>query len=84
MYLRDGCEVYLKAVAAVGSGPHHGPRHLCFRAASHAEVDRTGALLKSRGASILRGPLAMPESSATYYTVDVRDPDGFVLEVAHD
>jgi catechol 2,3-dioxygenase-like lactoylglutathione lyase family enzyme len=84
MYLKDGCEVYLKAAAAAGSGPRHGPRHVCFRAASRDEVDRTAALLKSKDASILRGPLAMPEYGATYYTVDFRDPDGFVLEVAHD
>jgi catechol 2,3-dioxygenase-like lactoylglutathione lyase family enzyme len=84
MYLKDGCEVYLKAVAAAESGPRHGPRHVCFRAASRDEVDRTGALLKSRGASILRGPQAMPQYGETYYTVDFRDPDGFVLEVAHD
>ncbi len=83
MYLKDGCEVYLKAAAAVESGPHYGPRHICFRAGSRDEVDRVGALLKSSKASILRGPLAMPEYSATYYTVDFRDPDGFVLEVAH-
>ena len=84
MYLKDSSEVYLKAAAATGSGPHHGPRHICFRASSRDEVDRTGALLKSRKASIIRGPLAMPNYSATYYTVDFRDPDGFVLEVAHD
>jgi catechol 2,3-dioxygenase-like lactoylglutathione lyase family enzyme len=84
MYLKDGCEVYLKAVADAESGPRHGPRHVCFRAASREDVDRTGVLLRSRGASILRGPLAMPQYSATYYTVDFRDPDGFVLEVAHD
>jgi catechol 2,3-dioxygenase-like lactoylglutathione lyase family enzyme len=84
MYLKDGCEVYLKAAAASTSGPHHGPRHICFRAGSREEVDRTGELLRSNGTSIIRGPQEMPDYGPTYYTVDFRDPDGFVLEVAHD
>ncbi len=84
MYLKDGCEVYLKAAVASEPGLHYGPRHICFRAGSRDEVDRIGAWLKSEKASVIRGPLAMPEYGATYYTVDFHDPDGFVLEVAHD
>ncbi len=83
MYILDGCEVYLKEGKSSDSSSHYGPRHVCFRARSRDEVNRVGALLKSRGASIIRGPLAVPKYSATYYTVDFRDPDGFVLEVAH-
>jgi catechol 2,3-dioxygenase-like lactoylglutathione lyase family enzyme len=84
MYLKDGCEIYLKAAAGVRAGAPYGPRHLCLRAASRDEVDRIGAFLASENVPILRGPRAMPEYGATYYTVDFRDPDGFVLEVAHD
>jgi catechol 2,3-dioxygenase-like lactoylglutathione lyase family enzyme len=84
MYLKDGCEVYLKAEVLSHTGPCYGPRHLCFRAGSREEVDRIGVLLESDNAVIIRGPLPMPTYSATYYTVDFRDPDGFVLEVAHD
>jgi catechol 2,3-dioxygenase-like lactoylglutathione lyase family enzyme len=84
MYLKDGCEIYLKAAAGLQGGVHHGPRHVCLRAGSRDEVDRVGALLRADGATILRGPQAMPQYGPTYYTVDFRDPDGFVLEVAHD
>jgi catechol 2,3-dioxygenase-like lactoylglutathione lyase family enzyme len=84
MYLKDGCEIYLQAAAASESGPRHGPRHICFRAGSRNDVDRVGTLLQAMNASVIRGPVAMPQYSATYYTVDFRDPDGFVLEVAHD
>jgi catechol 2,3-dioxygenase-like lactoylglutathione lyase family enzyme len=84
MYRKDGCEIYLKAQATASAGPHPGPRHVCLRAASRDEVDRVGALLKASGATILRGPQAMPQYGPRYYTVDFRDPDGFVLEVAHD
>ena len=85
-YIHDGCEIYLKAAVLTGadSHAHGGPRHLCFRAGSRAEVDRIGEILEGRGATVLRGPMAMPEYSATYYTVDFRDPDGYVLEVAHE
>ena len=84
IYLKDGCEIYLKAAPISDAGLHCGPRHICLRASSRDEVDRIGALLTSRGTPIIRGPLAMQKYSATYYTVDFRDPDGFVLEVAHD
>ncbi len=84
MYHKDGCEIYLKAAPGAGSGAHYGVRHLCLRAGSREEVDRVGARLAARSVSILRGPQAMPEYGATYYTVDFRDPDGFVLEVAHE
>jgi len=32
---------------------------------------------------VLRGPVEMPDYSKSYYTVDFRDSDGYVLEVAH-
>jgi catechol 2,3-dioxygenase-like lactoylglutathione lyase family enzyme len=84
MYLKDGCEIYLKEARMDASGPSYGPRHVCLRAGSREEVDRVGALLRAGKAQVIRGPLAIPEYGATYYTVDFRDPDGFVLEVAHD
>ncbi len=83
MYIRDGSEIYLKETKVVAVPAHVGPRHICFRAGSRAEVDQVGRLLHELGAVILRGPIAMPEYGGTYYTVDFRDPDGFVLEVAH-
>jgi catechol 2,3-dioxygenase-like lactoylglutathione lyase family enzyme len=60
-----------------------GPRHLCFHATSRAVVEAVGSLMKSSSAAIIRGPVEMPEYSRGYYTVDVRDPDGYVIEVAH-
>jgi catechol 2,3-dioxygenase-like lactoylglutathione lyase family enzyme len=60
-----------------------GPRHVCFQAASRAVVEAVARLLRDRSAEIIRGPVEMPEYSAGYYTVDFRDPDGYVIEVAH-
>ena len=84
MYLKDGCEIYLKATTGAEHGPHYGARHICLRASSREEVDRVGALLAAAKVPTLRGPKSMLEYGPTYYTVDFRDPDGFVLEVAHD
>jgi catechol 2,3-dioxygenase-like lactoylglutathione lyase family enzyme len=83
-YLKDGCEIYMQESRTAATERSFGPRHVCFRAGSRAEVDRVGEILRGLGARILRGPQAMPEYGATYYTVDFRDPDGFVLEVVHD
>jgi catechol 2,3-dioxygenase-like lactoylglutathione lyase family enzyme len=44
-FQKDGCEIYLQAKTLPAAGPHYGPRHVCFHAASRAEVDRIGALL---------------------------------------
>ena len=60
-----------------------GPRHVCFQAASRSVVDDAASMLRSRSADIIRGPVEMPDYSNGYYTVDVRDPDGYVIEVAH-
>ena len=60
-----------------------GPRHVCFQATSRAVVEDVAKLLKKHAADIIRGPVEMPEYSEGYYTVDARDPDGYVIEVAH-
>jgi catechol 2,3-dioxygenase-like lactoylglutathione lyase family enzyme len=60
-----------------------GPRHVCFQASAREVVDRVGRLLTASGATVIRGPVEAPEYSKDYYTVDFRDPDGYVLEVAH-
>ena len=59
-----------------------GPRHICFNADSRAKVDEIAAFLRSAGMDIIRGPCEMKYSEG-YYTVDFRDPDGYILEVAH-
>jgi catechol 2,3-dioxygenase-like lactoylglutathione lyase family enzyme len=60
-----------------------GPRHLCFQAASRGVVEKVASLVKASSGAIIRGPLEMPEYSQGYYTCDFRDPDGYVIEVAH-
>ena len=60
-----------------------GPRHICFQAVSRGVVDDVAKLLKKHAADIIRGPVEMPDYSEGYYTVDFRDPDGYVIEVAH-
>jgi catechol 2,3-dioxygenase-like lactoylglutathione lyase family enzyme len=68
---------------AVPKADTAGPRHLCFQATSRDVVDAVGKLLAGSGATVLRGPVEMADYSKGYYTVDFRDPDGYVLEVAH-
>ncbi|MCX2739826.1 VOC family protein [Pontibacter anaerobius] len=60
-----------------------GVRHICFHATSREMVEQVGEWLQSINADIIRGPQAMPDYSDAYYTVDFRDPNGFVLEVAY-
>jgi catechol 2,3-dioxygenase-like lactoylglutathione lyase family enzyme len=60
-----------------------GPRHICLQAVSREVVDQVGKLLAAAKATVLRGPMEMPEYSPGYYTVDFRDPDGYIVEVAH-
>ncbi|WP_439879784.1 VOC family protein [Pontibacter sp. MBLB2868] len=60
-----------------------GVRHICFHASSRSVVDKVGEWLLNKKAAIIRGPLAMPHYDKSYYTVDFKDPNGFILEVAH-
>ena len=75
-------EIYFKEMP-VALHDSLGVRHICFHATSREVVDQVGKWLRSRKADVIRGPQEMPQYDATYYTVDFRDPNGFVLEVAH-
>lgn len=59
-----------------------GPRHLCFLVNSKEIVDKVGRILFKIGADIIRGPLESKYKNRSSYTVDFRDPDGYVIEVA--
>ena len=75
-------EIYFKEMP-VALQDSLGVRHICFHAMSRDVVDKVGEWLQSINATIIRGPQEMPHYDASYYTVDFRDPNGFVLEVAH-
>lgn len=75
-------EIYFKEMP-IALHESLGVRHICFHAISPEVVDAVGAWLHRQNADIIRGPLEMSHYSAGYYTVDFRDPNGFVLEVAH-
>jgi len=75
-------ELYFKEMA-VALHDSLGVRHICFHAVSRAVVDEVGEWLRSINADIIRGPQEMPQYSPSYYTVDFRDPNGFVLEVTY-
>ena len=60
-----------------------GVRHICFHAISREMVNAVGTWLTYTGGNIIRGPQSMPRHDGSYYTIDFRDPNGFVLEVAH-
>ncbi|OKL40037.1 VOC family protein [Pontibacter flavimaris] len=74
-------EVYFKQMP-VQLHDSLGVRHIYFHAPSREVVDRVGAWLQSINADIIRGPQPMLQYTPEYYTVDFRDPNGFVLEVA--
>src|SRR3989338_9675697 len=59
-----------------------GPRHICFSANSRKIVDDVGKLLTKNKHDIIRGPVKSSYKNRSSYTIDFRDPDGYVLEVA--
>lgn len=59
-----------------------GPRHICFLAESREMVDEVGNFLKANNSFIIRGPLDSNYKDRGSYTVDFKDPDGYILEVA--
>ncbi|GAB3196804.1 catechol 2,3-dioxygenase-like lactoylglutathione lyase family enzyme [Pontibacter aydingkolensis] len=75
-------ELYFKEVP-IGFHDSLGVRHICFHATSTEVVDKVGEWLQSINADVIRGPQLMPQYGHSYYTVDFRDPNGFVLEVAY-
>jgi len=74
--------IYFMEMKGVEKVKSLGVRHLCFQATEKEKVDLVAKALVNEQADIIRGPLLMPYSK-DYYTVDFRDPDGQVIEVAH-
>ncbi len=64
--------------ASVGNGIH-----VCFLAASQAQVDAFYAAAMAAGASDDGAPGLRPDYSANYYAAFVRDPDGNKIEAMH-
>ena len=59
-----------------------GPRHICFLADSREMVEKVADFLKANNYFIIRGPIDSSYKSRSSYTVDFKDPDGYILEVA--
>lgn len=59
-----------------------GPRHICFLAGSRKIVDNVGRFLADNNYKIIRGPFEYHYKNRISYTVDFKDPDGYVIEVA--
>src|SRR5215469_3235834 len=57
-----------------------GLHHLCLRARSRQDVDKSAVLLREMGATIVRGP-SEDTWAPGYYSVLFEDPDGIRLEV---
>lgn len=79
----SGSTVFYLVQKIVPKADSVGVRHICFQANSRSTVEAVAKILREKKANILRGPLEMPDYSRGYYTVDFRDPDGNVIEVAH-
>ncbi|WP_374702520.1 VOC family protein [Bacillus sp. M6-12] len=75
-------EIYFKE-AKVSRKDTAGPRHICFQAVERSIVDEVYLYLKKQNAEIIRGPIDADNYSQGYYTIDFRDPDRYVLEVAY-
>ena len=56
--------------------------HICLRAKSREDIDRTAKLALSLGATIIRGPEERDWAPGYYYVL-FEDPDGIRLEVKH-
>ncbi len=80
-YSVDYMEIYFMQSDAP-LAPTLGVRHICLQATTKEQVDQVEAYLSNIGADIIRGPIGMTYSKG-YYTVDFRDPNGLVYEVAH-
>lgn len=76
-------EIYFQGSArAAARQPGRVP--ICFRATSREMGDAVGAWLKNTGGNIIHRPQPMPQYLGSYYSVDFRDPSGWLmLEVAH-
>ncbi len=59
-----------------------GLHHLCLRARSREDIDKTAAKVAELGARIIRGPVE-DDWAPGYYYVLFEDPDGIRLEVNH-
>lgn len=59
-----------------------GLHHLCIRARSREDVDKTAELLAKIGATIVRGPEERDWAPGYYYVL-FEDPDGIRLELNH-
>lgn len=59
-----------------------GLHHLCLRARTREDVDKTAARVAELGTRIIRGPVE-DDWAPGYYYVLFEDPDGIRLEVNH-
>ncbi len=59
-----------------------GPRHICFEADSLEIVEKVAEFLKSQNLPVIRGPIEYTYKDNIAYTVDFKDSDGYIIEVA--
>ncbi len=59
-----------------------GPRHICFEADSKDTVEKVNDFLKRNDTPIIRGSIEYEYKGNVAYTVDFKDPDGYIIEVA--
>ena len=57
-----------------------GLHHICLRARSREDIDKTAELASSLGANIIRGPEERDWAPGYYYVL-FEDPDGIRIEV---
>ncbi|MBA4492735.1 VOC family protein [Paenactinomyces guangxiensis] len=82
-YFNNETEIYFVEKPGLEKQSTVGPRHICLTAGNRETVESVSLWLKRQKAEIIRGPVEIPQYSPGYYTVDFRDPDGYIWEVAY-
>lgn len=80
-FVKGRTEIYFVERPHIQKQDSLGPRHICLDASSKEVVNQVAKWLQDQQADIIRGPIEM-DYSPGYFTVDFRDPDGYIWEVA--
>ncbi|TCS92355.1 VOC family protein [Hazenella coriacea] len=81
-FVKGQTEIYFVERPQIQKQDTLGPRHICLSASSEEVVHQVAKWLQEQQADVIRGPVEMEHYSPGYLTVDFRDPDGYIWEVA--
>ena len=80
-FAAEGSKIYFREVPDLPpANKALGPRHICFQAENRETIDLIAKLPGVKD-NILHGPAVLHPPGGSYMVV-LRDPDGYILEVA--